>query len=183
MFWMMWSFDLWYNFRRLCRIQSSYVSVHTDPFRIGRSANGCCPHAFDITDLSLLRHPTARTNHQLCNKRRYFIYRVWYQVEYQVWCPYIISGRRSGRIYGIMSLYYIRYNIRPDIWYVVRILYQIWYQVGYLVRYTYDKLIELGPFLEISSVNVQHNWHWNFALTNLELSLLKINRAVEVPYK
>ncbi len=42
------------------------------PWRIGRIANGRHAYAFDITDLSLLRHLTAERNRQPYNKTRNF---------------------------------------------------------------------------------------------------------------
>ena len=82
--WMMWSMDLWYSSRRLCRSQSSSVSVHADPFRIGKSANGRHAYDLDITDLSLLRQPTAQSSKMLHQIR----YRIWHHAWYQVWYAY-----------------------------------------------------------------------------------------------
>ena len=83
--------------------------MDTDPLRIGRIANGRRAYAFDITDLSLLRHPTAKRNSQPYNKTRKFT----------------ISGMISGQISGMTSIYFIGYDIRSDIGYDICILYQV----------------------------------------------------------
>ncbi len=66
-------------------------------------------NAFDITDLSLLRHPTAERNSQPNNKTRKFT----------------ISGMISGQISGMTSVYFIGYDMRSDIGYDIFILYRV----------------------------------------------------------
>ncbi len=44
-------------------------------------------------------------------KRESSLYRVWYKVRYRIWHLYILLGMISGRISGMISLYYIGYDI------------------------------------------------------------------------